>query len=105
MSAPALICAACGSPAVEKSAVVQDCSCGCRKMVYRPAMNWQERARRAEAIMDRMRFALGDLFSAIERASRISPQEWTDTKAAAFDAMLAYDEHRADYLTLEGRDG
>ena len=33
LSASLLCCSACGSPATESCGVVQDCACGCRKMV------------------------------------------------------------------------
>ena len=96
-----LVCYFCQRPAVEVSGVVQDCECGCRKMVaapYRAPMNWQERARRDEALLDR----LGDSLEA-HHAHRLGlpSDESKRTLVETAAALKAWMLHRADLETLE----
>lgn len=71
-----------------------------------PTINWQERARRAEALAGRLADRLFNAHDAedcacAEREEEDRPCPFCND-AAALDA---WEQHRADLATLEGRDG
>ena len=95
---PSLICYACSRPAVEVSGVVQDCECGCRKMVaapYRAPMNLTERCARAEAHAERLAGML--------RMVGTSPHLCLSDARKVLEALDAWAAHSADLDTLEGK--
>ena len=106
MAALSLICYACQRNAVEVSGVVQECVCGCRKMVaapYRPPMNWQELARRGEAHAERLAVALSVTLTLCEEAAVAVPSDCRAIYDDAQPALDAWAAHRADLETLEGK--
>ena len=63
-------------------------------MSHRPPMNWQERARRAEMIAERLAKVLGDIVTTTWPA--MDDEEVSDAQAA----LDAWHQHRADLDTL-----
>ena len=114
MPAPSLICYSCQRPAVEVSGAVQDCECGCRKMVaavpipstrradreacQRIARNWQEQAARAEAVAEQLAYA-----AALVAASLLLSGTKCGDLPRLQKAIDAWSAHRADLDTLEGK--
>ena len=96
-----LVCYFCQRPAVEVSGVVQDCECGCRKMVaapYRAPMNGTERAARAEAVAEQLAYA-----AALVAASLLLSGTKCGDLPRLQKAIDAWSAHRADLDTLEGK--